>query len=135
MLPDLETASPAAKSRAIHLQGVGVDRGGRWILRDVDWSVASGDCVAVLGPNGSGKSTLTRVVSGYLWPTEGTVEVLGQRFGEVNIHELRESLRLVQPAGTAEPGGEMTALEVAETGEFGTVGLYREVDEEVRAET
>jgi iron complex transport system ATP-binding protein len=134
MPPDLGRDSPAARLRAIHLEEVGVERGGRWILRGVDWSVASGECVAVLGPNGSGKSTLTRVVSGYLWPTKGSVEVLGERFGEANMHQLRESLRLVQPAGLAEPPGEMTALEVAETGEFGTVGLYRDIDDEVRAE-
>ena len=109
-------------------------RNGRWILKDVDWTVAAGSCVAVLGPNGSGKSTLTRVISGYLWPTEGELSVLGERFGSVNLHELRESLRLVQPTGLAEPDSEATAFEVALTGAFGTVGLYGEVSDDLRAE-
>ncbi|AMV37105.1 ABC transporter ATP-binding protein [Planctomyces sp. SH-PL62] len=128
----LDESTP--ESLAVRARGVGVYRQGRWILKDVDWNVPAGACVAVLGPNGCGKSTLTRVVSGYLWPTEGTVSVLGEAFGSVNLHELRESLRLVQPTGMAEPDPEMSALEVAETGAFGTVGLYREATAEIRAE-
>jgi len=119
---------------AISARGVGVYRAGRWILRDVDWTVPAGSCVAVLGPNGSGKSTLTRVITGYMWPTEGTVTVLGETFGSVNLHELRESIRLVQPTGEAEPDADMTALEVAMTGAFGTIGLYGPVTAELRDE-
>lgn len=119
---------------AIVARGVGVQRDHRWILKDVDWRVPTGSCVAVLGPNGSGKSSLARVVAGYLWPSEGTVAVLGETFGSVNLHELRESLRLVQPFGQIEPGSEMTALQVAQTGAFGTVELYSEPPAELRAE-
>jgi iron complex transport system ATP-binding protein len=128
-------SSPTTKAdAAIRARGVGVYRNGRWILKDVDWTVPPGSCVAVLGPNGSGKSTLTRVISGYMWPTDGELWVLGERFGSVNLHELRESLRLVQPTGLAEPDAEATALDVALTGAFGTVGLYGRVDDATRAE-
>ena len=130
--PASEATSP--EPLAVRAEGVGVYRQGRWILKDVDWTVPAGACVAVLGPNGCGKSTLTRVVSGYLWPTEGSVSVLGETFGDVNLHELRESLRLVQPTGLAEPDAEMSALDVAATGAFGTVGLYGHVTPEIRRE-
>jgi iron complex transport system ATP-binding protein len=119
---------------AIVARGVGVQRDARWILKDVDWRVPTGACVAVLGPNGSGKSSLARVIAGYLWPTEGEVAVLGESFGAVNLHELRESLRLVQPFGQVEPSSEMTPLQVALTGAFGTVELYNEPPAEIRAE-
>src|SRR4051812_674315 len=88
-----------ASQPAVELQNVGVLRGGRWILRDVNWSVAAGHCAAILGPNGSGKSTLARVISGYLWPTAGEVTVGGRRFGETDLNDLRHSIRLVQSAG------------------------------------
>src|SRR5690242_10097649 len=82
---------------AIELDRVGFLRDGRWILKDVSWSVPAGRCAAVLGPNGSGKSTLTRIIAGHLWPSEGNVRVLGETFGQVDLHALRRDLRLVQP--------------------------------------
>src|SRR5947207_2371203 len=115
--------SPPA-SPAIDLCGVGVLRDGRWILRDVSWSVPRGACAAVLGPNGSGKSTLTRIVAGHLWPTAGEATVLGGRFGETNLPELRQRIRLVQAAGPYDVEPTLTARQVVLTGLFSTIGLY-----------
>ena len=109
---------------AIELKNVGLHRGQRWILRDVNWSVPRGACAAILGPNGSGKSTLTRIISGYLWPTVGDVSVLGRRFGETDLNALRESIRLVQSAGPFDVDPELTATEVVLSGLLGTIGLY-----------
>jgi iron complex transport system ATP-binding protein len=117
---------------AIHLQDVGVRRGDRWILDQISWTVPAGACVAILGPNGSGKSTLTRVIAGHLWPTRGEVRVLGERFGEVDLHALRRGLRLVQSASPVELDPELSAFDVVLTGFFGTLGLYDETDEEMR---
>jgi ABC-2 type transport system ATP-binding protein len=38
-----------------------------------------GGAYGLLGPNGSGKTTLLNLVTGQLWPTLGTVRVLGQK--------------------------------------------------------
>ena len=71
----------------IELAGVTVRRGGRTILGPLEWTVRPGERWAVLGPNGSGKTTLLQVVSLYLWPTAGTVDVLGGRFGRIDARE------------------------------------------------
>ncbi len=52
--------------------------GGTEILKGVDLSVEGGEIFGLIGPSGAGKSTLLRVLTGYLTPTEGTVEVLGR---------------------------------------------------------
>ncbi len=119
---------------AIRLRGVGVRRSDRWILDGIDWSVPAGGCAAILGPNGSGKSTLTRVIAGHLWPSVGEVRVLGERFGEVDLHALRRGLRLVQSASPVELDPELSAFDVVLTGFFGALGLYDPVDEEMRRE-
>jgi iron complex transport system ATP-binding protein len=82
----------------IELAGVTVRRGGRTILGPLDWTVRPGERWAVLGPNGSGKTTLLQVVSLYLWPTSGTVDVLGGRFGRMDAREQR---RRIGYAGSA----------------------------------
>lgn len=46
-----------------------------WALRDVTFSIKSGEIVGLVGKNGTGKSTLLRVVAGVLPPDEGTVEI------------------------------------------------------------
>ncbi len=79
----------------IRLEGVTVRRGERVLLRDVSWRVRLGEHWAVLGLNGSGKTSLLRLVSGYLWPTEGTVQVLGMTFGKTDLRDLRSRIGLV----------------------------------------
>jgi iron complex transport system ATP-binding protein len=117
---------------AIELRGVGFRREGRWILDAIDWVVPMGACAAILGPNGSGKSTLTRIIAGHLWPTVGEVKVLGETFGEVDLHALRRDLRLVQSSSPVEMDPDLKTLEVVLTGFFGTLGLYDPVITEMR---
>ena len=49
-----------------------------WVLRDINFSVASGESVAILGGNGAGKSTILRLVAGITAPTAGEVHVRGR---------------------------------------------------------
>ena len=46
-------------------------------LDGVELRIGKGEVVGLLGPNGAGKSTLMRLVTGYLPPSEGRVEVCG----------------------------------------------------------
>jgi zinc transport system ATP-binding protein len=57
----------------IRLSTAGVSRGGRWLVRGVDFSVRPGEIVTLIGPNGSGKSTTAKLALGVLQPTEGRV--------------------------------------------------------------
>ena len=48
------------------------------VVRDVSFSVAEGEVVALLGPNGSGKTTTLLTIAGLIRPLGGTVQVLGR---------------------------------------------------------
>lgn len=43
------------------------------ILKNISFSVEKGECVGLVGPSGYGKSTLSKLLAGYLTPTEGKI--------------------------------------------------------------
>lgn len=47
-------------------------------VNDVDFDVYPGEVVGLLGPNGSGKSTTVKMLLGLLYPTAGTLSVMGR---------------------------------------------------------
>ena len=51
--------------------------GPRRAVTDVSFAIEPGEIVGLLGPNGSGKSTIFRMLTGYLVPTSGSLEVAG----------------------------------------------------------
>ena len=108
----------------IELTGVTVRRGGRTILGPLDWSVAAGERWAVLGPNGSGKTTLLQVVSLYLWPTAGRVEVLGERFGRTDARELRRRIGYAGSALEAEMDEALTPFELVLSARHGALAPW-----------
>lgn len=66
----------------------------------------------MVGPNGAGKTTLLAVASTYLWPTTGTVEVLGERIGRVDARELRRGIGYVSAALGSQIDRDLTVIDV-----------------------
>jgi ABC-2 type transport system ATP-binding protein len=46
-------------------------------VEDVSFTIEPGEMVAFLGPNGAGKTTTLKMLSGLIYPTSGSAEVLG----------------------------------------------------------
>ena len=68
--------APAAP--VIEVAGVGHAFGDRAALRDVTFSAASGELLAVIGPNGAGKTTLLSILAGIREPDSGSISVPGE---------------------------------------------------------
>ncbi|MCC6580843.1 MAG: ATP-binding cassette domain-containing protein [Phycisphaeraceae bacterium] len=117
---------------AVEVDDLHVVRGRTEILRGVSCRIPRGCCTAILGPNGSGKTPFTRVLTGQMFVTQGTVRVLGQTLGQCDIRALRRRIGVVNPTtdsasmhlSGAVVDGELSAHDAVCTGYFGTIGLY-----------
>jgi len=102
---------------------------GEFELHSVSIDVQRGEMLGIVGPNGSGKSTLLRIMSGFLLPKVGTVQLGGRdlhRFGRRAL--ARQVAFLPQNPG---PSFELTVREVVEMGRYphqGPFGFCTEAD-------
>ncbi len=107
----------------IRIENAVVSRGDALALRGLDWTVRRGEHWAILGANGSGKSTLVQMLQGWLWPREGELSVLGRRFGEDDVDELRRHVAWVGNEVEPEFSGMQSVGDVAASGALGTLGI------------
>ena len=69
--------------------------GERMILKDINFTLRSGDCVAIVGPSGSGKSTIVNLIPRLWDPTEGSVTFDGTDVRDLTLHSLRDEVGVV----------------------------------------
>jgi iron complex transport system ATP-binding protein len=110
----------------ISVDGAAVTRGGKDLIRDVDWRVELDERWVMLGPNGAGKTTLLSLAAGRLHPTRGTVRVLGERLGRVDVFELRTRVGLASVAVHDRIPGDEPVLDVVRTAAWSVLGRFRE---------
>ena len=116
----------------VELSDILFTRQGNTIIDSVDLTINQGEHWAILGPNGSGKTTLINIITGYLWPTDGTVTVLGDLYGTVDIREKRRHIGLVSSALLERVPPRESFLNVVLSGRFASLGLYEDVhDQEI----
>jgi iron complex transport system ATP-binding protein len=114
------------RNRVIELRKIEYVRGGNRILSGISWELHPGEHTAILGANGSGKTSLLKIVTGYEWPTEGQVWVLGEHFGECDIREMRKRIGWVSSSIEHQLPSNDSSLKVAVSGFDASIGLYRE---------
>lgn len=95
-----------------------VRRAGRPILGALDLTIRAGERWAVIGANGSGKTTLLSVLGLTLWPTSGTVEVLGARYGRVDARIVRERIGLASSAVEGIMRADLTPIDLVMTARY-----------------
>ena len=111
-------------SVVLQMTGVAVVRERATLLAGVDWTVREGERWVVLGPNGAGKTTLLQVAGAALPPSEGQVELLGERYGEADLGELRTRVGLSSAALADRVPPQESALDVVVTASYGVVGRW-----------
>ena len=66
----------------LEVRGLAVQAGGRPLLSGIDFTVSTGEVLAIVGPSGCGKSTLMRHLVGLQQPLAGEVLLQGHRLHE-----------------------------------------------------
>jgi iron complex transport system ATP-binding protein len=110
--------------QVIRFADVSLRRGDRTILGHVDWTVRPSERWVVLGPNGSGKTSALRIAGAELQPSSGVVEVLGHRFGAVDLRVLRAQIGTVSSAVARSLDPRLSVEQVVLTGIDGTLAPW-----------
>ncbi len=77
-------------------------RGGTEALKDLSFTIESGEMVVLTGPSGAGKTTLLKLVAAIERPTQGSVLVHGQNVGALTrgaVPYLRRNIGMVFQEG------------------------------------
>ncbi len=69
---------------ALETRGLAVSLDGRWVVKDLDLTLARGEFTAIVGPNGAGKTSLLRALAG-LEPCWGEVEIGGVPVAQLDL--------------------------------------------------
>lgn len=68
--------------------GVSKSFGGLKAVREVGFSLAEGELLALIGPNGAGKTTLFNVISGFYRPDAGKISFAGESLAGLRPHDI-----------------------------------------------
>jgi iron complex transport system ATP-binding protein len=117
-------------SPIVELKNINFRRGDRVILRDVSWTIQTGQHWALLGANGSGKTTLLKIITGYEWPSAGSVSVLGGEYGKCLLQDIRKTIGWVSSTISTKVPHNDTAIEIVASGIEASMGLYRNFTED-----
>lgn len=111
----------------LNISKLRIERGDTVILDDVSWRVEPGQHWAMIGANGSGKTSLLSALTGYLEPTDGDIDVFGQRFGETDWRDLRQHIGLVSSAIRQMMAESEPAIESVISGKFAMIDYWGEI--------
>lgn len=113
-------------SAILELSSISVQRGDRIILGPLDWQVLEGQRWVVLGPNGAGKTTLLQICSSLIHPTTGSITILGQTLGKVDVFELRTRIGLTSSALVDQLPSDELVMDVVLTAAYAMLGRWQE---------
>jgi iron complex transport system ATP-binding protein len=112
--------------QVLRLQEVAVRRDGAALLRGIDWTVREDERWVVIGPNGAGKTTLLQVASALLFPSDGLVEILGERIGQVDVFDLRPRIGLASAALAERVPPDEKVIDLVLTASYAILGRWTE---------
>ncbi len=113
---------------AVRLHRVSVAYAACHVLHEVSLSIDSGEVVGIVGSSGAGKTTLLRIINATKRPTEGWVEVGGERVSRLvsgRVRQLRAAIGFIHQDFALIPN--LTVAQNVVAGRLGRLSLARSV--------
>ncbi len=80
------------KEKIIRLKNLTKKFGNFIAVKNLSFEIERGEIFALLGPNGAGKTTTLKMLLGIISPTEGEIEILGEKLSKENIRKIRKNI-------------------------------------------
>ena len=110
----------------LELRDVSVRRGDRTILGPISFAIKPTERWVVLGPNGAGKSTLLQILATRIFPTTGSVHLLDQEMGKVDLSELRTRIGICGALISEDIPSDEKVRDVVLTAAYAVLGRWNE---------
>jgi iron complex transport system ATP-binding protein len=115
-----------ASQTVLALENACVVRDGKQILGPISFRMSAGERWVILGPNGAGKSTLLGVLAARIFPSKGSVSLLDQQVGRVDLSELRTRIGLASPSLEAMVENDELVKDFVLTAAYAIIGRWNE---------
>ncbi len=101
----------------LEVDGISKAFGGLQAVRDLSFTLETGEILGIIGPNGAGKTTAFNMIAGYFPPDSGTIrfkgeDITGLRPWDISHRKIARTFQL------SKPFGDLTVLENAMVGGF-----------------
>ncbi|MBE7680661.1 MULTISPECIES: ABC transporter ATP-binding protein [Paenibacillus] len=116
----------------ISMEHVSLRREDNQILDEVHLHIEQGEHWVILGRNGSGKTTLLEMMNGYMFPSQGRIEVLGNLYGQCDVREVRKEIGYISQTLIEKLTLRDPVWEVVATGAFAFLRFYQTIPDEVK---
>jgi molybdate transport system ATP-binding protein len=128
--PPLE-AVKAEQNPLIQFKNVCISYENKAIVKDINWTINSGDFWQLMGPNGSGKTTLLTMITGDNPKAYGQDVILfgNKRGSGESIWDIKKRIGYVTPAMTTLFRGWNTVEKMVISGLVDSIGLYKKPTE------
>jgi branched-chain amino acid transport system ATP-binding protein len=119
----------------LEVKNISKSFGGNQAVRDLSFTLESGEILGLIGPNGAGKTTAFNMIAGYFPPDTGEVHFKGERLAGLRPWDISHR-KIARTFQLSKPFGDLTVLENAMVGGFhhqGSRAAARRKAEEVLA--
>ncbi|MGO4530310.1 ABC transporter ATP-binding protein [Paenibacillus sp. 2TAF8] len=117
----------------VTMEQISLRREENQILDDVHLRIEPGEHWVILGRNGSGKTTLLEMMNGYMFPSSGRIEVLGNVYGQCDVREVRKEIGYISQTLIEKLTLRDPVWEVVATGAYAFLRFYQTIPDEVKS--